>query len=146
MKRSWYVSSAVRFGRVILFGSAIATAAAGCGGGGGATSGQSYLPTDPASGGSKGTSGSLSITVANNSYNPGSTTVPRGSTVHWTWDTCDMGYSTETCTTHTVTFDDAVSSGMQDKGSYSRTFPNAGTYAYHCKVHGTAMSGTVIVQ
>ncbi len=30
-------------------------------------------------------------------------------------------------------------------GVYNHTFPTAGTFAYHCKIHGTSMSGTVVV-
>ena len=141
MKRFRYAGrAAVRISRAIFFGSVAAALSAGCSGGGGSTSGQSYLTTDPAN------SGSLAISVVNNSYSPASTTVPRGSVVHWTWNACDVGYGTETCTAHTVTFDDGVTSAMQDKGTYSRSFPSAGTFAYHCKVHGTAMAGTIIVQ
>jgi len=29
--------------------------------------------------------------------------------------------------------------------TYAHTFPTAGTVAYHCKIHGTSMAGTVIV-
>jgi len=63
----------------------------------------------------------------------------------WTWNSCDSGYGGEVCTAHTVTFDDGPSSELQDKGSYSRAFNTAGTYKYHCQVHGTAMSGSVVV-
>jgi plastocyanin len=44
-----------------------------------------------------------------------------------------------------VVFDDGVSSGLQDQGTYSRTFKAAGTYPYHCAVHGLAMAGSVTV-
>jgi plastocyanin len=44
-----------------------------------------------------------------------------------------------------VVFDDGVSSGLQDQGTYSRTFTAAGTYPYHCAVHGLAMAGSVTV-
>jgi plastocyanin len=45
-----------------------------------------------------------------------------------------------------VTFDDGLSSPTQDQGSYSRTFSAAGTYNYHCAVHGAAMAGSITVQ
>jgi plastocyanin len=71
--------------------------------------------------------------------------------VTWKWDSCSDpgaygGYST--CVSHNVTFDDGsnLSSGSQSSGTYSRTFPAAGTYKYHCSIHGAAMSGQVVVQ
>jgi plastocyanin len=124
---------------------------AACGGSGGGGSTQSNIPTDPSSG-SKGTGGTTSgertssINVINSSFSPNATTVARGTVVQWTWNSCDSGYGGEVCTAHTVTFDDGPSSELQDKGSYSRTFNTAGTYKYHCQVHGTAMSGSVVVE
>jgi plastocyanin len=122
-----------------------------CGGSGGYSS-----PTDPSTGSSAGgsTGGSNqgngsrtpSISVVNNSYTPGATTVPRGTTVTWTWNTCETGYDGQTCTSHTVSFDDGRTSAVQDQGTYSLLFATAGTFKYHCKVHGTSMSGTVTVE
>ena len=61
----------------------------------------------------------------------------KGAKVTWTWTGAAL---------HSVTFDDGATSTTQATGSYSRTFDTAGTYGYHCKVHGTSMSGTVTVQ
>lgn len=88
------------------------------------------------SGGPPQGSTSTSIAVGNNFFQPSATTVPAGSTVTWTWA---GGVS------HNVTFDDGVASSTQSSGTYSRTFQNPGTYAYHCTIHGMAMSGTVTV-
>ena len=80
-------------------------------------------------------------------YTPDATTVPKGSTIEWTWNSCDAGYGgADLCTSHSVTFDDGVTSAIQDHGSYSRAFNTAGTYKYHCMIHGAAMSGTIVVQ
>jgi len=39
-----------------------------------------------------------------------------------------------------------LDSGILGAGAmYAHTFANAGTYGYHCVVHGTAMSGSVTV-
>jgi plastocyanin len=90
--------------------------------------------------------------VENNAFNPGTTTVPVGSTVKWTWDTCTStqdpyGYGTQTCVDHSVAWDaGATGSATQSQGTYQRTFDVAGTYTYHCAVHGAAMSGKVVVQ
>ena len=47
---------------------------------------------------------------------------------------------------HSVTFDDGTTSPTQDQGTYTRTFGAAGTYNYHCSIHGAAMAGTITVQ
>ena len=108
--------------------------AAGCGGGGygnGAT-GPTTTQTPPAGG-----STSTSISVVDNAFRPAATTVPVGSAVTWTWNGSVQ---------HNVTFDDGPASPTQGSGTFVRTFTQAGTYAYHCTIHGLAMSGKVTVQ
>ena len=105
----------------------------GCGGG--------DPPTVPIGGnggdGSGGGSTSNAITVSSNFYSPNLTTVPAGTTVTWTW----------AGGTHDVTFDTGnLKSPTQSSGTYERRFTTAGTYDYHCSVHGAAMSGRVVVQ
>jgi plastocyanin len=120
----------------------------GCGGGGGGS------PTSPPpSGGTGGTGGvggttggstSTDISVENNQFTPSATTVPVGSTVTWTWHTCTGdGYGGQLCTDHSVVFDDAgrAGSGVQSQGTFAQTFAAAGSYGYHCSIHGTATSG-----
>jgi plastocyanin len=86
------------------------------------------------------------ISVTNNAFSPTSKTVPVGSAVDWAWNSCSQspGYG-QTCGSHNIVFDDGVSSGLQDQGTYSRTFTVAGTYPYHCAIHGLAMSGSITV-
>lgn len=128
---------------------ALASFVLACGGGGG---GGPASP--PPSGGTGGTGGSTSadIKVQNNSFSPSSTTVPAGTTVTWTWNACTGdGYGGQMCTDHSIVFDDGGRSNapLQSEGTFSSTFTTAGTYNYHCSVHGTTssgMRGTVIVQ
>ena len=82
-------------------------------------------------------SGSNAISVGDDYYSPAATTVAIGTSVTWTWGGSQM---------HSVTFDDGTGSDTQATGSFAKVFSAAGTYAYHCKVHGTAMSGTIKVQ
>ena len=113
---------------------------AACGGSGGSTApnNQPTGNTTPPAGG---------IAVTNNSFSPSTKTVAVGSAVHWAWNTCTGdGYSGQLCVDHSVTFDDGTTSPTQDQGTYVRTFTAAGTYNYHCSVHGTAMAGTITVQ
>ena len=107
--------------------------AASCGGGYGSNSG----PTSPGGGNNGGGSTSNAISVMDNSFSPASTTVPIGTTVTWTW-----GGSRS----HNVTFDDGTASTTQTTGTYTRTFNTAGSFPYHCTIHGTAMSGTITVK
>lgn len=90
------------------------------------------------------------VTVTNNAFTPGNLTVKPGTNVTWSWNSCSGGdgYGNgETCVTHSVVLDDgSVSSTAQSTGSFSHEFDVAGTYPYHCAIHGTAMSGTVVVQ
>jgi plastocyanin len=113
-----------------------------CGGGNSSTSPNTSAPkvnTAPPSGG---------ISVTNNQFSPATKTVAIGTNVQWAWNTC-MGdtYSGQTCGSHSVTFDDGTaSSPPQDQGTFNKTFNTAGTFTYHCSVHGAAMTGTITVQ
>ena len=129
--------------RVAATAIAVTILTVSCGGGGGPAS-------PPASGGTGGTGGtaggstSSDITVQNNSFAPASTTVAPGSTITWTWSSCTGdGYGGTSCADHSVVFDDAgvAGSGIRSSGSFAKTFAAAGSYAYHCSIHGTATSG-----
>lgn len=111
---------------------------AACGGG------ETTAP--PASGNTTVPAGGISVT--NNAFSPAAKTVTVGTTVTWAWSTCGDGdvYGPEKCVAHSVRFDDGTSSPTQEKGSYQRTFSAAGSYPYHCSVHGAAMSGSITVQ
>ena len=87
------------------------------------------------------------INVGNDFFDPPSTTVPIGSKITWTWNTCGGdGYGGQTCVSHNIMFDDGAASGSMDQGTWQRTFATAGTFKYHCTVHGSSMSGTIVVQ
>ena len=110
------------------------SAAAACGGSDyGGDGGGGGTPTGTPGGGST----SNAVTVADNSFTPSATTVAPGTTVTWTW-----GGRVQ----HNVTFDDGPASATQTSGSFTRTFASAGTFPYHCTIHGTAMSGTITVR
>ena len=119
---------------------------AACGGGmGGNPSGViSVMPGVPGGGGSAGGGaggvGKDTVNVGNNFYSPSALTVSVGSTVTWVWEPNDV--------IHTVTFDadTTVMSAFQSSGTYARTFTAAGTYSYHCSIHGAAMTGVITAQ
>jgi plastocyanin len=119
---------------------AISASACGGGGGGGETTGPPAGNTPPPAG---------AISVTNNAFTPSTKTVTAGTMVQWAWNTCTGGGiygGPETCVAHGVNFDDGTNSPTQEQGTYFRNFPTAGSYPYHCAVHGTAMPGMVTVQ
>jgi plastocyanin len=119
-------------------------AALGCGGSATGTDGGPPPPPPPPP------PSASSVTVANNSFTPANLTVPPGTTVTWNWNTCSGGDAYgqgQTCVDHSVVLDDgSASSSVQSTGSYAHQFAAAGTYSYHCAVHGTTMSGKIVVQ
>ena len=77
---------------------------------------------------------------ATNSFSPATVTIQAGQSVTWSW----------VSGLHGVVSDSAprafADSPTQASGQYSATFATAGSYPYHCAVHGAMMSGTVVVQ
>ena len=112
----------------------------GGGGGGGGGGGQG--------GGGGGPVGAVTVgpgiqfvSAHDGSQNPAVNTVPVGGTVTWTWASGSIQHSVQS--TGATSF---TSSPIMSQGTYSVQFNTAGTYHYVCGVHGSAMSGTVIVQ
>ncbi|MEP6492905.1 MAG: plastocyanin/azurin family copper-binding protein [bacterium] len=121
-------------------------AIAGCGGSGVGDYGTS--PGTPTGNNPPPSANTNTITLADQNFAPSNTTVPKGTTVTWVWGSCTGGgYGGYGGCMHSVTFDDGsnIASAVQDSGSFTRTFTAAGTFKYHCSIHGSAMSGQVIV-
>jgi plastocyanin len=79
------------------------------------------------------------ITINSMSYSPSSKTVAKGTVVKWI---------NNDVSAHTVTSDDGKtfdSGNIAAGGNYSYTADTAGTFKYHCTIHGTAMAGTLVV-
>lgn len=75
------------------------------------------------------------VTVANNSFSPGSVTILRTGTVTWNW----------TGGPHNVTFSDATSNNKSNGETFARTFNANGTFTYQCTLHPGIMTGQVVV-
>jgi plastocyanin len=129
----------------------VALALAGCGGAGepvepvdnsgdtGPTGSTGTTGGGGTGGGGGGGSTSNQITVVDNNFSPGTTTVTPGTTVTWTW--AAGNYSD-----HNVTFETLnQSSPSQTTGMYQVTFSTAGNFAYRCTIH-VGMNGNVVVQ
>ena len=78
-----------------------------------------------------------SVTVKDNLYDKGTVVVKVNGSVTWGWAGANN---------HSVTFGTGnPTSPTQSTGTYTLPFSTAGTFDYHCKVHGSGMSGKVIV-
>jgi plastocyanin len=109
-----------------------------CGGGSDSTTNP-----PPGGGGGGGGGGNPTATTAvdmkNITFTPAAIKVSPSATVTWT---------NSDNIAHNVTFDGGVgASGNFSSGTAALVMPaTAGTYAYHCTIHGVGMSGTVLVQ
>ena len=84
-----------------------------------------------------GATASVDATISD-SFSPKTVAITKGGTVTWTF-----------AKLHDVTFDTNGAPGnlgQHSSGTATATFPNPGTYQYHCVIHGPSMSGTVLVQ
>ena len=112
---------------VIVF----AICAAGC-------SSSSSNPTNPSNPATSVSIVANSQNLTTNAYNPNPVTIARGGTVTWV--------NNDTIP-HTSTSDSGAwnSGNLAAGASFSMTFPNSGSYPYHCTLH-PGMVGTVTVQ
>ncbi len=84
------------------------------------------------------------ILLQNTSYNPSTKTINKGTKLTWL---------NKDSFAHTVTSgypgnpDGVFDSGNMGSGaSFSYTFNSSGTFKYYCRIHGSIMTGTIIVQ
>ena len=82
----------------------------------------------------------VNISVGNNFFSPADTVLKAGGTATWTWNSGG--------TTHTLTFTSGPpplpGETVQGMGTKVITFNTAGTYGYHCTIHG-GMTGSLTV-
>lgn len=90
------------------------------------------------------------VTVSNTHYTDSvsgtsTTTINVGDTVNWMWaggqHTSTSGACNPGCTPSGI-----WGSDVKTSGTFTHTFPDAGSFPYHCEVHGSMMQGTIIVQ
>ena len=80
----------------------------------------------------------------NNTQNPAVDTVAVGGTVTWTWvQTGTVSHSVRSLGSPGFT-SSAIKTGNGQ--TYAFTFATAGTYLYDCQVHGSAMTGRIVVR
>lgn len=79
----------------------------------------------------------MAITIQGFAFSPATITVPVGTKVTWT----NQDPATHTVTSDTGAFD---SKNLTTGGTFSFTFSQAGSFAYHCSIH-TRMTATILV-
>jgi plastocyanin len=77
---------------------------------------------------------------AANSFTPSTVTIQAGQSVTWNWVS---GFHSVVSDSMPKAFADSPS---QSAGQFTVMFATAGMYPYHCGIHGTMMSGTIVVQ
>ena len=111
----------------------------------GAACGSGYGNNNNAPSGTPVASGPNTVLVPNgaylgngNGFNPGTLTVPAGTTVMW---------GNNDITAHTSTSDTGLwnSNDIGVGGTFAVKLDNPGTYKYHCTIH-SYMTGTIVVQ
>lgn len=121
----------------------LAVAPVACGGGGYKAPTTPSGTTNPSGGtggmGGGGSTAPNTVGVYDNEFVPSSLTVTAGTTVTWEFH--------GSYTVHNVTFDNGSgTSPDMMTGTYVRTFNAVGSFPYRCRIHGAAMSGSIIVQ
>jgi plastocyanin len=100
---------------------------AGCGGaGGGGGGGADAAPV----------TGVTEVAAKDNRFTPAAIQVPAGTEVTWKFE--------DGLVPHDVKADGFSSGEPRRKGTFTHTFAQPGTYAYHCTVHD-GMTGRVVV-
>ena len=93
-----------------------------------------------------------SVVMGDNTFTPSSITIIQDDTVKWSYPT---GASVHTATCDGTTGGTSLpaggttwDSGVMSPGAvvYKKAISVPGTYTYICVIHGTSMSGTIIVQ
>ena len=102
-------------------------------------------PTPPAGGGGGGGAASDAVSINAMSYSPKTLTVAKGTVVKWT---NNDSYAHTVTSNDGTSFDSKTISGgdaYSGGGVYSYTANTAGTFEYHCTIHGVTMAGTLVV-
>jgi plastocyanin len=69
------------------------------------------------------------------------TTIHAGQTVMWNWAGGPHSSTSGNCCSPDGRWD----SGVMSSGSFSQTFPSTGSFPYFCTIHGSMMTGMIMV-
>lgn len=122
----------VKLSRVVAGLAVVATLFGGCGGGSDDTSGGG---SGDAASTTVGAAAAAEVSIKGLAFDPSAVSIKAGESVTWSFDDGDIP--------HGLSFAGFKSDTMS-KGTFSRTFADAGTFDYTCTVHPT-MKGSVTV-
>ena len=88
----------------------------------------------------QGTAFAANVSIVDNAFSPSTTTLAPGGSVLWT----RTGSNPHTTTSDSSTVWPWDSGTLAQNGTFSKSFPAAGSFPYHCNIH-TFMHGTVDV-
>jgi len=80
----------------------------------------------------------------NGTTNPAVDTIAAGDSITWTWNAAGSHTIRSNGLVPEIFRNSVVMSGAND--SYTVTFRTPGTYTYDCMIHGSAMTGRIVVQ
>jgi len=106
-------------------------------------------PQGAGGGGGGGPVGNVTVgniffrSVHNGSQNPAVDTIAAGDSITWAWNAAGS-HSIQSTGVPDIFRNSVVMAGAND--TYTVTFRNPGTYSYQCGVHGSAMTGRIVVQ
>lgn len=92
----------------------------------------------------------VQVVISDNAFTPSSITIIAGDTVNWSYPTGTSGHDV-TCN---GTSGSSIPSGgtsfvsplfLPGGSSFKQAITVAGTYTYVCTIHGSAMTGTIVV-
>ena len=110
----------------VVLAATVVLAGCGGGGGGGGGGGADAAPV----------TGVTEVAAKDNRFTPAAIQVPAGTEVTWKFE--------DGLVPHDVKADGFSSGEPRRKGTFTHTFAQPGTYAYHCTVHD-GMTGRVVV-
>jgi len=90
----------------------------------------------------------VSVSIVDNAFNPPNVPINAGDTVRWT----NNGALPHTVTSNPgpagcapPSTENFASGTLSTNNTFQHTFNTAGSFAYHCEIHGCSMAGTVTV-
>jgi trimeric autotransporter adhesin len=90
---------------------------------------------------------SVTVGSGGNNFSPSSVTIAAGGSVTWTWASGTVNHNVTWLTAPgTLPPNSSTMSGTGTFTPAAGSFSTAGTYTYECSIHGSVMSGQVIVQ